>query len=102
MFAHCVEKSSELEKAEKMVALLNSNQDLRAQGYSFVAKNAGSMDALVDMLEDGSCHIAELDAGKAYGVSNSPKLNFGDKKVHPIGAEGSGSYVTMAVARKDK
>lgn len=45
----------------------------------------------------GTCHVAELDAGKAYGFSLDPKI-----LAKPLGIEGSGSYMTMAIAKSAK
>ena len=53
--------------------------------------------ALQAAFKDGSCHVAELDAGKAYGFSLDPAI-----EAAPLGLEGSGSYVTMAVAKTAK
>lgn len=70
-------------------AMVSDPQLVAVDKTNFAGVHAG--------LKDGSCHLAEADAGKAYGFSLDPNV-----LAFPIAIEGSGSYKTMAVAKKAK
>lgn len=89
----CSEKDSGLVDLEALVKKLNDKISV----FEFLAISAGSTSNAIKMLRDGTCNFIEFDAGKSYGVYSDPSI-----KAKALGIEGSGSYVTMAIARKDK
>lgn len=91
----CVEDERNLESAQELTDILND--DFVDGDLAFSAVLAGSMHEVVRMMRAGECNIVELDAGKSLGVAMDPTI-----LAEPLAQESSGSYLTMAIARKDK
>ena len=96
-FKICVEKSSGLAEFEAIASNISAST-----GETWGAVVGGSASKCRDMLKAGTANLADLDAGKAYGVLlDSIKNSWPTGGGVALGKVGAG-YQTMAVTRLDK
>lgn len=94
-YSICSENSGGLSKVQELATALNAVVDSARMTFNGV--DAGNTNNAYDMMRAGTCNVIELDGGKSFGAASDPSIN-----ARVLGLEGSGSYVTMGVARQSK